>query len=48
MTNKKLLKLITKLLEEKNVKSFEIKFDGNIGEYPGQIVKPIINIVKNE
>ena len=48
MTNKKLLKLITKLLKDTNVKSFEIKFDGNIGEYSGQIVKPIINIIKNE
>ena len=48
MTNKKLLKLITELLKDKNVKSFEIKFDGNIGEYPGQIIKPVINIIKNE
>ena len=46
MSNKKLLKLINKLLENKEIKSFEITWDGDLGEYPGEIVKPNIKIVK--
>jgi len=46
MSNKKLLKLINKLLKEEKVKSFEITWDGNLGEYQGQIIKPNIKIIK--
>lgn len=46
MSNEKLLKLINELLEDERVKTFEITWNGDLGEYPGQIVKPNIKITK--
>ena len=48
MKNEELLELITLLVKDNNVKSFKIDWNGDLGEYPGQIVKPIINIEKYE
>lgn len=45
MNNKELLKLIEKLVENENIQSIDIKWE-NLGEYDGQVIKPLVSIVK--
>ena len=46
MNNNELSKIIEELVNNPKIKSFKITWDGNLGEYAGEIVKPIIKIKK--
>ena len=48
MKNEELLELITLLIKDNNIKSFKIDWNGDLGEYSGQIIKPVITIEKYE
>jgi hypothetical protein len=46
MKNIELKQFIEELVKNKDIESFEITWNGDLGEYPGQIIKPNIKIVK--
>ena len=48
MKNIELKQIVEDLLKDERVKSFEITWNGDLGEYPGEIVKPNIKIIKHK
>lgn len=46
MKNIELKQIIEELVKDERIKSFEITWNGDLGEYPGEIIKPNIKIVK--
>ena len=46
MKNIDLKQFIEELVKNKDIESFEITQNGDLGEFPGEIIKPNIKIVK--